>query len=175
MKADLEAAAQVQEALLPPAGTTIPGVRLAWSFRPCEHLAGDTLNAFSLGRDHVGLYLLDVSGHGVPAALLSVHLSLILSPVRDPSSFLVHAGKPVPPAQVVGALNRRFALLNTERFFTLFYGVLDRRDGTFDYAWPVATPDPRLRPAAEKTAASSRPRVRRSGWWTVSSRNTDSA
>jgi sigma-B regulation protein RsbU (phosphoserine phosphatase) len=134
MKADLEAAAQVQEALLPPADTSIPGLKLAWSFRPCEHLAGDTLNVFTLDRDHVGLYLLDVSGHGVPAALLSVHLSLILSPARDHSSFLVRGGRPMSPAQVVGTLNRRFAQLNTEKFFTLFYGVLNRRDGALDYA-----------------------------------------
>lgn len=135
MRDDLQAAARIQEALLPAESTSLPGVRLAWSFRPCEDLAGDTLNVFALDADHVGLYLLDVAGHGVPAALLSVHLSLTLSP-RDPTSVLVQPGdgSPVPPAEAVGALNRRFAWALTERYFTLFYGVLNRRTGELRYA-----------------------------------------
>jgi sigma-B regulation protein RsbU (phosphoserine phosphatase) len=134
MKADLRAAARIQEALLPAADTDVPGVRLAWSFRPCEDLAGDTLNVFPVGRDHLGLYVLDVAGHGVPAALLSVHLSLTLSPARDPASPVIRAGVPVPPAEVVDSLNRRFAWATTERYFTLFYGVLDLRTGRLRYA-----------------------------------------
>lgn len=133
MKEDLVAAARIQEALLPPAGTRVAGVNLAWLFRPCESLAGDTLNAFPLGRDHLALYLLDVSGHGVPAALLSVHLSLTLTPERHPTSALLRGGRPVPPAEVVGSLNRRFAWATTEKFFTLFYGVLDVRTGELRY------------------------------------------
>ncbi|MFO0843942.1 MAG: SpoIIE family protein phosphatase [Gemmataceae bacterium] len=133
MKADLQAAARIQEALLPPPDTEVPGARLAWAFRPCEHLAGDTLNAFPLGRDHLALYVLDVTGHGVPAALLSVHLSLTLSPARDLSA-LVRRGEPVSPAEVVGSLNSRFAWATTERYFTLFYGVLDLRAGRLRYA-----------------------------------------
>jgi sigma-B regulation protein RsbU (phosphoserine phosphatase) len=137
MRASLRAAARVQEALLPREAAKIPGLRLAWSFRPCEDLAGDTLNAFALDDRHVALYLLDVSGHGVPAALLSVHLSLMLSP-HDSSSLVRgegdSAGSPVPPAEVVGALNRRFAWDATERYFTLVYGVLDCDSGQFRYA-----------------------------------------
>lgn len=139
MKADLQAAARIQEALLPGEVATIPGVQLAWSFRPCEDLAGDTLNAFVLDHKHLGLYLLDVCGHGVSAALLSVHLSLILSPHRDASSLLLRssgpaAGSPVPPAEVVAALNRRFANGATDRFFTLFYGILNHETGELRYA-----------------------------------------
>jgi sigma-B regulation protein RsbU (phosphoserine phosphatase) len=139
MRDDLQAAVRVQEALLPARSALIPGVRIAWVFRPCAELAGDTLNVFTLDHDHVGLYLLDVCGHGVPAALLSVHLSLILSPARDSSSVLLRADgdappRAVPPAEVVGSLNRRFTLVGTERFFTLFYGVLNRHTGEFRYA-----------------------------------------
>ncbi len=138
MKADLQAAARIQEALLPATTLTIPGVQLAWAFRPCADLAGDTLNVFPLDPNHLGLYLLDVTGHGVPAALLSVHLSLMLSPTRDSSSLLVRAdgpiqGCPVPPAEVVSSLNRRFVDHHTERFLTLFYGVLNRESGELSY------------------------------------------
>ncbi len=138
MKASLRAAAKIQEALLPRESANVPGVRLAWSFHPCEDLAGDTLNAFALDDHHVALYLLDVSGHGVPAALLSVHLSLILSPHNTNSSLIraegPGAGSPVSPAEVVCALNRRFAWDTTDRYFTLVYGVLNCHTGEFRYA-----------------------------------------
>ena len=175
MKADLQAAGQIQEALLPSVSATIPGVHLAWVFRPCEDLAGDTLNVFALDSDHVGLYLLDVTGHGVAAALLSVHLSLMLSPARDPSSILVRTdgplrGCPAPPAEVVSALNRRFVDTTTERYFTLFYGVLNRHSGTFRYA---CAGHPAL-PTSLRTRAAGcwTPPACRSAWWILCTRNT---
>jgi sigma-B regulation protein RsbU (phosphoserine phosphatase) len=67
LKRDLEAAARVQKALLPTALPDVARVRFAWTFRPCEELAGDILNIYQLDSAHVGFYLLDVSGHGVPA------------------------------------------------------------------------------------------------------------
>jgi len=134
MKGDLRSAANVQHALLPTALPDIPGVRFTWAFRPCADLAGDSLNVFQLDDEHVAFYLLDVSGHGVRAALLSVTLSRILTPLPDQPSLLlrrVHAGdelEPTPPAAVAEKLNRRFQLdLDTWQYFTLFYGVLNTR------------------------------------------------
>jgi sigma-B regulation protein RsbU (phosphoserine phosphatase) len=138
MKRDLRAAARIQEALLPKAPPALPGARFAWGFEPCEELAGDTFNVVPLGREHVGLYLLDVSGHGVAAALLSVTLSQLLSPAGDESSILVHCSpdgpgeQPVPPAEVAAHLNRRFPWNpETEQYFTLSYGLLDHTTGEF--------------------------------------------
>jgi sigma-B regulation protein RsbU (phosphoserine phosphatase) len=134
MKGDLRSAANVQHALLPTALPDIPGVRFTWAFRPCADLAGDSLNVFQLDDEHIGFYVLDVSGHGVRAALLSVTLSRILTPLPDQPSLLlrrVHASdelEPTPPAVVAEYLNRRFQLdLDTWQYFTLFYGVLNTR------------------------------------------------
>jgi PAS domain-containing protein len=66
-----------------------PGMDFAWIFQPCDELAGDGLNIIPLGNGKVGLYVLDVSGHGVAAALLSVTLSRLLSPPSEPSSILI--------------------------------------------------------------------------------------
>jgi sigma-B regulation protein RsbU (phosphoserine phosphatase) len=141
MKRDLEAAARVQEALLPQALPDTPGARFAWAFKPCEELAGDTLNVFTLGPEHVGLYLLDVSGHGVAASLLSVTLSHVLSPASAPSAVLTRGGpgapqpRPVPPAEVAARLHRHFPWdPATGQFFTILYGVLNVRTGDFRYA-----------------------------------------
>ncbi len=53
--------------LLPTASPDLPGLSFAWAFKPCEELAGDILDVFQLDEEHVGFYLLDVSGHGVVA------------------------------------------------------------------------------------------------------------
>ena len=132
MRADLDAAAKVQAALLPAAEPNIPGYRSGWRFVPSAWLAGDILNAFPLDDRHVGLYLLDVSGHGVAASLLSVTVSRFLSPARDPASLLWRREEGTsryqlqPPAKVAARLCERFPFDGiTGQYFTLVYGLLD--------------------------------------------------
>jgi sigma-B regulation protein RsbU (phosphoserine phosphatase) len=138
MSRDLEAAAKIQKTFLPCTATTVPGTQFAWCYRPCDELAGDGLNIVSLGDGKVAFYILDVSGHGVSAALLSVTLSRLLSPPSDPSSILSRDRDVfdrldiTPPAEVVDRLNRLFPYdTATEQFATLIYGVLDIATGDF--------------------------------------------
>jgi len=134
LRQDLDAAAAVQRSLLPAALPKIPGIRFAWKFRPCQELAGDFLNVLPLDDHHIGLYILDVSGHGVAAALLSVTLSRVLSVVPD-RSFLYQAITESPekhrvaaPRNVVARLNKHFRTgSRTTQYFTMIYGVLDTR------------------------------------------------
>lgn len=139
MKRDLEAAARIQGAFLPQALPQPAGINFAWKFQPCEDLAGDTLNIVQLDEEQFGLYVLDVSGHGVAAALLSVTLSRILSPVPASSSILLESDgatgfRPSAPAHVIGSLVRRFPWdSGTEQFFTILYGILNVRTGEFRY------------------------------------------
>src|SRR5207248_3303478 len=140
MSRDLRAAAKIQEAFLPRRAPRVPGAAFAWCYRPCDELAGDGLNVVPLGGGRVGLYVLDVSGHGVAAALLSVSMSRLLSPPSDPSSILVRDGgggrsEVTPPADVAARMNRLFPFdPATEQFATLVYGVLDAATGEFRYA-----------------------------------------
>ena len=140
MKRDLEAAAQLQQSLLPQELPEIPGVRVASIFVPCDELAGDTYNIFRLDETHMGIFVVDVSGHGVPAALLSVTLSRLLWPDVSPSTILLEdtdngQGKIVPPCDVCKLLNKQFPM-NPDNFqyFTFVYGILDITSGTFIYA-----------------------------------------
>jgi len=163
MKQDLQMAAGIQQSLLPPDDFTVPGVTLSWILKPCDELAGDTLNVFKLDRDHLGLYLIDVSGHGVSSSLLSFTLTRWLSPVPDHSSlFSLKAGSQtryqlVPPAQVAQQLNQRFPMdLETGQYFTFFYGILNLKTGLFSYVNaghpnPIYLPlgsEPRLLPSS---------------------------
>jgi phosphoserine phosphatase RsbU/P len=131
MERDLRAAARIQETFLPRGEPEFPGARFAWLYRPCEELAGDGLNVFSLDDRHAALYVFDVSGHGVASALLSVSLSRVLSHPSDPSSVL----RPdAAPAEVAGRLNRMFPFDDsTEQYVTMVYGVLDVASGQFRY------------------------------------------
>jgi sigma-B regulation protein RsbU (phosphoserine phosphatase) len=140
MSRDLRAAAKIQETLLPREAPRIPGTDFAWLYRPCDELAGDGLNVIPLGDRTVGLYILDVSGHGVAAALLSVTLSRLLSPISEPCSILTRArvvGEPfdiTPPAEVASHLNRLFPFdPATEQFATMVYGILNVATGEFRY------------------------------------------
>jgi len=135
MERDLRAASRVQESFLPTAAPVIPGGRCAWVYRPCEELAGDGLNAFPLDDGHAALYVFDVCGHGVAAALLSVSVSRIMTPPGDPSSILGREiGVPglahiTPPADVAERLNRMFPFEQSDQYLTMVYGVLDGDTG----------------------------------------------
>ena len=79
MQANLLAAARVQQALLPTELPELPQAKFGWSYLPCDELAGDVLDVFQLDDQRVAFYVLDVSGHGVQAALLATTLSRWLS------------------------------------------------------------------------------------------------
>jgi sigma-B regulation protein RsbU (phosphoserine phosphatase) len=140
MSRDLLAAAKIQETFLPHELPRLLGTDFAWIYRPCDELAGDGLNVILLGDDQVGLYVFDVSGHGVASALLSVSLSRLLSPPSDPCSILIRGGGPgvrpeiTPPAEVAARLNRLFPFdAATEQLTTMVYGILNAATGEFRY------------------------------------------
>jgi sigma-B regulation protein RsbU (phosphoserine phosphatase) len=136
---DLDAAAKVQQSLLPSTSWCDERIRLSWEYVPCDELAGDFLNFFPLDEDHVALYVVDVSGHGVASSLLSVTVGRLMTPLVSSSSLLVQrrpdGGKRiVPPAEVAFELNRRFPMEEqNELFFTMLYGVLQLSTGEFRY------------------------------------------
>jgi sigma-B regulation protein RsbU (phosphoserine phosphatase) len=140
MKADLDAAVKVQAALLPSASPHVPGYDFAWLFSPSAELAGDIFNVFRLDDRYVGLYVLDVSGHGVAAALLSVTVSRFLFPIPDPTSLLWERNtggeqcRLTSPARVAKRLSERFPFdTTTSQYFTLVYGLLDLHEHRFRY------------------------------------------
>ena len=137
LKKDVEAAARIQRALLPSSLPQLEEVRFAWDFRPSADLAGDFLNIVPLSDHQLGIYILDVSGHGVAASLLSVTLSRWLS-ANPYQSFLLSQGagrsrpEVTPPSEVAARLNQQLISDTTnEQYFTLIYGVLDLR--TFEF------------------------------------------
>ncbi|MEM9827956.1 MAG: SpoIIE family protein phosphatase [Planctomycetota bacterium] len=133
MQRDLTAAAKIQHSLLPTASPTSDRMQFAWKYLPCDELAGDFLNVFQLDDDHIALFVVDVSGHGVPSSLLSVTVGRVLVPHVTESALLVRQNpdgtrRIVPPREVAEELNRRFPMEDQgDLYFTMVYGVINTK------------------------------------------------
>lgn len=116
-KMEIEEAGALQRAFLPPSLPRIDACEMAVRWQPMGRVGGDTYDVFLLDSRRLGFCVADASGKGIPAALLMSNLQAGLR------SFAQSA---TGPAEVVTRLNR---LLCTNRlankFWTLFYGVLD--------------------------------------------------
>lgn len=123
---DLKAAAGIQRALLPKDLPKAANVDIAWKFLPCELIGGDIFSVFQLDRDRIGCYMLDVSGHGVSSALVTVS---VFQSLRDCSP----NGETPPTSEVCVALDREYPFERFNTFFTIVYMVLDTRTGELSY------------------------------------------
>ncbi|CAN5214583.1 hypothetical protein BH09SUM1_BH09SUM1_08310 [soil metagenome] len=138
IKEDLRLAARIQQSRLPRHKPATKDVEFAWLFDSCDEVAGDMFNYVQLNEHLIGIYILDVSGHGVPAALLSMSLSRSLTAAVDGSGALLRQGPDgpeiIPPAEVAEIMNRRYPMnLDINQYFTFLYGILDLRTMKFTF------------------------------------------
>lgn len=143
-----EAAAYVQSLLPPP----LEGeVRARWRFLPSAELGGDIFGYHWINPDHLAIYLLDVSGHGVGAALLSVSVFNVLrTQSLQETDFC-------DPAMVLKQLNRVFQMEQQNNLlFTIWYGVWDRTTRQLTYASGGHPPAVLIEPLAETAGAPPR-------------------
>lgn len=132
LERDIDLAARVQRAALPRQLPPVRGFHAAWEFLPCAGLAGDFLNVLPLDDRRVALYILDVSGHGASAALLSVSLGRTMSATRG-HSCLFEADPDTPDEFAVTPPTRVLRFLNGQttgdpgltQYYTMVYGILD--------------------------------------------------
>ncbi|UCD80311.1 MAG: PP2C family protein-serine/threonine phosphatase [Desulfobacterales bacterium] len=104
-------------------------VRTDWKFIPSSSLGGDAFGYHWLDGENFAVYLLDVSGHGVGAALLSVSvMNALRSETLLDTNFC-------DPEQVLTALNSAFpSEKNNDMFFTIWYGVYNKSSQSLTYA-----------------------------------------
>jgi sigma-B regulation protein RsbU (phosphoserine phosphatase) len=124
---ELSQASKYVKSLLP---EPIDGaVRTRWRFEPSSQLGGDCFGYEWIDPDHFALYLLDVSGHGVGAALLSVSVVNTLRARSLPEADFCD------PSMVLARLNDAFPMeRNDEKYLTIWYGVFDRTSRRLTYA-----------------------------------------
>ena len=133
LAADLRQSQRVQRKLLPAAFPPLAGYEVFGYFSPCERLGGDYFNAVPLWDGRLGVYLVDVAGHGVSAAMITVILRELLQPRRLLQSSY----------EILGTPDRALTFLNQallEEAFeppilvTMIYAVLDPKAGTLSMA-----------------------------------------
>jgi sigma-B regulation protein RsbU (phosphoserine phosphatase) len=141
LNSDLVMAGKMQQNLLPPPDGTIYDVRFSHMYLPSLHVSGDLLNYFRLDEKHIGLYSIDVAGHGVAAAMMSFTLNQLLSPLMNTGCPLK---RPVlappyyelmlPPSKVIEMLNQQFeSEAENFLFFTMLYGVINTEEKTLSF------------------------------------------
>ena len=125
LKRELDVAQQVQMSALPKDLPRSETHEVQALMTPAREVGGDFYDFFNLGDTLLGLVIADVSGKGIPAALFTMMTRTLLK----------GAARNFPsPARCLSEVNELLAEDNeTCMFVTLFYGVLDLRDGSFRY------------------------------------------
>jgi sigma-B regulation protein RsbU (phosphoserine phosphatase) len=127
LAAELAEAAAYVRSLLP---APLTGEQKAeWCFLPSAELGGDALGYHWIDDDHLAMYLLDVCGHGVGAALLSITaINVIRTRTLPRTDFL-------QPGEVLAALNDSFQMeKHNGMYFSIWYGVYDKRRRRISYS-----------------------------------------
>lgn len=135
LRGNLVSGQEAQKSLLPSGFPDISNMEFAASFVPSAFGSGDIYNIFRLNETNIGLYNIDVSGHGVSAALFSVCLNQRLS--QGPQSFgLVKVPLASPPfyhinspIDVVNSLDEEDMLGKYGRYFTMVYAIVNVQNG----------------------------------------------
>lgn len=123
---DLNAASIIQKTFLPLPNLTYKGFQIASLWYPAHVLGGDIFNAIE-GKEKTIFYMIDVCGHDVPSALVTVSISQF---------FFQHAHSfaTLSPQEIMSILNEEYPLERFDRFFTIFYLVVDKSTGHFRYS-----------------------------------------
>ncbi len=102
--------------------------KVDWIFVPSTELGGDSFGYHWIDAEHFAIYLLDVCGHGVGPALLSVAVINALRSAALPNTDFLS------PEAVVGSLNQTFQMEDHDNlYFTIWYGVYHPRTGRLRY------------------------------------------
>ena len=126
MEREMAIAREVQRELLPRAVPAVRGLQLAGVCLPAVGVGGDLYDFLPLAEDRVGLVIADVSGKGIPAALLMAGLQASIRSLALPA---------LPPAELNRRLNEMLCRSTAAaRYATLFLGFFDGRSGTLTYS-----------------------------------------
>jgi phosphoserine phosphatase RsbU/P len=132
-QAELKAAAAVQKSLLPRLATEhFKNLSISWRFSPLDQVGGDLLGYAWLDGDHLAAYVVDVCGHGLPAAMMTAAISISLAPsVAAGDGVQVKQRPAFSPKEMLEKLDREYPIERFDRPFTISYLVLNCKNGEF--------------------------------------------
>jgi serine phosphatase RsbU (regulator of sigma subunit) len=124
---ELHVARVIQQTLLPKSVPELEGYQIAIYYRPAREVGGDFYDFFELGDGRLGLVVGDVSGKGMPAALVMASTRSVLRTIAQRGG--------VAPGEMLAEANEILYPDNPPNMFvTCFYGVLDPKSGRLLYA-----------------------------------------
>ncbi|MCX8129219.1 MAG: SpoIIE family protein phosphatase [Clostridia bacterium] len=130
---DLEYARDIQKAILP---STLPkeqGVSFCARYFPAERVSGDFYNIFKIDENNIGMYIGDVAGHGVPAAMLMVFLNQSIKTISEANE---KKSEILKPSEVLKSLYTSFNRTNFKEdvYVVLIYAVYNIKDKRLTYS-----------------------------------------
>jgi sigma-B regulation protein RsbU (phosphoserine phosphatase) len=132
MDQELELAQRLQESFLPQSLPQVPGVRFAVKYQPQARVGGDFYDVFRLDEKHLGFYVADAMGHGVPASLLTIFVkkSVRAKEISGQSYRLI------APSEVLHRLNRDLVDQHIDDlpFITMIYVLFNCHDGSLQFS-----------------------------------------
>ncbi|MCG3179155.1 MAG: hypothetical protein BIFFINMI_01487 [Phycisphaerae bacterium] len=120
---EMRLASRIQRDFLPKQLPAVGPVQFATLYRPASWVSGDIYDVFRLDEKHVGFYVADAVGHGMPAALLTMFIKRSMETKQiNPQGYQL-----LSPAQTMGVLNRALleASLSTTQFTTAIYAIVN--------------------------------------------------
>lgn len=140
---DEDAGHKMQLKLLPPALTKIQGHTLQRCFIPSAYLSGDFLDYFPINNEYLAFYTADVSGHGIPSALITIYLKTFMHKYLEYSQQGI-SNIICDPAALLKRLNNQLLKEDLDKHLTLFYGLISIKTRVMTYANAGQFPPPLL-------------------------------
>jgi serine phosphatase RsbU (regulator of sigma subunit) len=139
---ELEMAREIQLSILPHSIPQLPGLEIAARYSPMTSVAGDFYDFIQIDDKHIGILIADVSGHGLPSALIASMIQVALAGQAP------HASE---PAKVLAGLNRALSGKFSMNFVTAAYVYLDLEKKLLRYAGAGHPPILQCRSSNAKT------------------------
>ena len=131
LNSELEMARQVQLSILPREIPDLPGLEIVARYLPMHSVAGDFYDFLVVDDKHLGILIADVSGHGLPSALIASMLQ---------SALAWQSPRASDPGEVLSGLNRAINGKFERHFVTAAYLFVDLENGTLKYAGAAHPP-----------------------------------
>lgn len=130
---DIEYAREMQLSLMPEQMPEDKSLSFHAEYLPAERLSGDFYNVVKLDEHNIAIYIGDVAGHGVSAAMLTVFANQNLSPLKENEN---DPYKIVPPNVVLDSIYKNFnnTNFNDETYILMLYGIYNTKTKLFTYA-----------------------------------------
>ncbi len=122
---ELETARQIQLSILPGEIPKVPGLDIAARYLPMTSVAGDFYDFLAIDEKRLGILVADVSGHGMPAALIASMLKI---------AFAAQAANACDPAAVLSGLNQALCGKFQGHYVTAAYALIDTETRVVRYA-----------------------------------------